>query len=146
MVLKYWPLIWSALVRKPAEGLQTFLAVAAGFTLLALMIGMNLTARDMLEHSRRDLLIIDTRFYDPNGGPQGLPLAIGEQVERLDGVRAVTPYRWLNGYHVDAHQGIVSTELVASGIGLALVLALLGSLPPAMRAGRLPVIQALRAQ
>jgi putative ABC transport system permease protein len=41
---------------------------------------------------------------------------------------------------------VVSTQLVASGIVLALLLALLGSLPPAMRAGRLPVIQALRAQ
>jgi putative ABC transport system permease protein len=41
---------------------------------------------------------------------------------------------------------VVSTRLVASGIVLALLLALLGSLPPAMRAGRLPVIQALRAQ
>ena len=45
--MKYWPLIWSALVRKPVEGLLTFLAVAAGFTLLSLMIGMNLTTRDI---------------------------------------------------------------------------------------------------
>jgi ABC-type lipoprotein release transport system permease subunit len=41
---------------------------------------------------------------------------------------------------------VIATQRVASGIVLALVLALLGSLPPAMRAGRLPVIQALRAQ
>jgi putative ABC transport system permease protein len=41
---------------------------------------------------------------------------------------------------------VVSTRLVATGILLALVLALLGSLPPALRAGRLQVIQALRAQ
>jgi putative ABC transport system permease protein len=114
MVLKYWPLIWSALIRKPAEGLLTFLAVAAGFTLLALMIGMNLTTRDMLEHARRDLLIVDTRFYDPNGGPQGLPLAIGEQIGSLAGVRAVTPYRWLSGYHVDPHQSF-SVRMVGPG-------------------------------
>jgi putative ABC transport system permease protein len=41
---------------------------------------------------------------------------------------------------------VVSTRLVATGILLALVLALLGSLPPALRAARLQVIQALRAQ
>ena len=112
--MKYWPLIWSALLRKPAEGLLTFLAVATGFMLLSLMIGMNLTTRDMLQHARRDLLIIDNRFYDPNGGPQGLPLAMAEQVARLPGVRAVTPYHWLNGYHVDPHQGL-SVRLVDPG-------------------------------
>jgi putative ABC transport system permease protein len=41
---------------------------------------------------------------------------------------------------------LVSTGLAASGIAWALLLALLGSLPPALRAGRLQVIQALRAQ
>lgn len=40
---------------------------------------------------------------------------------------------------------LVSPRLAAGGIGLALALALLGSLPPAIRAGRLQVIQALRA-
>jgi len=41
---------------------------------------------------------------------------------------------------------LVSARLAASGIAWALLLALVGSLPPAMRAGRLQVIQALRAQ
>jgi putative ABC transport system permease protein len=113
-VMKYWPLIWSALLRKPAEGLLTFLAVAAGFTLLALMIGMNLTTRQILDHARKDLLIIDTRFYDP-AGPQGLPLAVGGQVARLDGVRAIAGYRWLSGYHVNPHRGL-SVRLVDPGM------------------------------
>jgi putative ABC transport system permease protein len=43
-----------------------------------------------------------------------LPLAIGEQIERLAGVRGVTGYRWLNGYHVDAHQGL-SVRMVNPG-------------------------------
>jgi putative ABC transport system permease protein len=40
---------------------------------------------------------------------------------------------------------LVSPGLALSGIALALLLALLGSLPPAIRAGGLQVIQALRA-
>jgi len=40
---------------------------------------------------------------------------------------------------------LVSSRLVASSIALALILALVGSVPPAVRAGRLQVIQALRA-
>ena len=76
IALKYWPLIWSALARKPAEGLLTFLAVAAGFTLLSLMISMNLTAREVVAHSRMDRLFVDPLFEGPSG-PGGLPLAIG---------------------------------------------------------------------
>jgi putative ABC transport system permease protein len=40
---------------------------------------------------------------------------------------------------------LVSGRLAASGVALALLLALLGSLPPALRAARLQIIQALRA-
>jgi putative ABC transport system permease protein len=112
--LKYWPLIWSALARKPAEGLLTFLAVAAGFTLLALMISMNLTAREIVAHSRMDRLFVDPLF-DGSSGPGGLPLAIGEQIAQMDGVLAVAGSRWLGGYHVDPHDS-VGIRTVTSGM------------------------------
>src|ERR1700733_531256 len=88
IALKYWPLIWSALARKPAEGLLTFLEVASGFTLLSLMISMNLTAREVVAHSRMDRLFVDPLFEGPSG-PGGLPLAIGEQIAQMDGVLGV---------------------------------------------------------
>ena len=103
--MKYWPLIWSALARKPAEGLLTVLAVAAGFTLLSLMISMNLTARDIVAHTRMDRLFVDPLF-NGDSGPGGLPLAIGEQIAQMDGVRSVAGSRWLGGYHVDPHAGV----------------------------------------
>ena len=103
--MKYWPLIWSALARKPAEGLLTVLAVAAGFTLLSLMISMNLTARDIVAHTRTDRLFVDPLF-NGDSGPGGLPLAIGEQIAQMHGVRSVAGSRWLGGYHVDPHDGV----------------------------------------
>jgi putative ABC transport system permease protein len=105
IALKYWPLIWSALARKPVEGLLTFLAVAAGFTLLSLMISMNLTARDILVHTRMDRLFVYPLFND-SPGPGGLPLAIGEQIAHMDGVLGVAGSRWLGGYHVDPHNSV----------------------------------------
>ncbi|HEV2702403.1 MAG TPA: FtsX-like permease family protein [Steroidobacteraceae bacterium] len=90
------------MARKPAEGLLTFLAVAAGFTLLSLMISMNLTAREILDHSRMDRLSVYALFNDPSG-PGGLPLAIGDQIAHMDGVVGVAASRWLGGYHVDPH-------------------------------------------
>ncbi len=112
--MKYWPLIWSALARKPAEGLLTVLAVAAGFTLLSLMISMNLAARDIVAHSRMDRLFVDPLF-NGDSGPGGLPLAIGEQIAQMDGVRSVAGSRWLGGYHVDPHAG-VSIRTVTSAM------------------------------
>jgi putative ABC transport system permease protein len=114
IVLKYWPLIWSALARRPAEGLLTFLAVAAGFTLLSLMISMNLTARDVVAHSRMDRLFVDPLF-EGTSGPGGLPLAIGEQIAQMDGVLAVAGRRWMGGYHVDPHNS-VGIMTVSSGM------------------------------
>jgi len=115
--LKYWPLIWSALARKPAEGLLTVLAVAAGFTLLSLMISMNLTARDIVAHTRMDRLFVDPLF-NGDAGPGGLPLAIGEQIAQMDGVRSVAGSRWLGGYHVDPHAG-VGIRMVTSAMRTA---------------------------
>jgi putative ABC transport system permease protein len=112
--LKYWPLIWSALARKPAEGLLTLLAVAAGFTLLSLMISMNLTARDIMAHTRQDRLLVYALFNDPSG-PGGLPLAIGQQIAQMDGVQGVAASRWLGGYHVDPHNS-VGIHTVDSGV------------------------------
>lgn len=103
--MKYWPLIWSALARKPAEALLTLFGVATAFTLLALMISINLTTRTLMDHVPLDQLMILGRFPDA-AGRQGLPLAMGEQLARIAGVRAVAPYRFLGGYHVDAHQSL----------------------------------------
>jgi putative ABC transport system permease protein len=112
--LKYWPLIWSALARKPAEGLLTFFGVATAFTLLALMISMNLTTRQLLNHVPLNHLMVFGRFPDAVGR-QGMPLAMGEQLSRMEGVRAVGPYRFLGGYHVDQHQSL-GVRLVDPGM------------------------------
>lgn len=113
MKLKYWPLIWSALARKPTEGLLTFFAVSSGFTLLALMISMNVTTRELLDHVPNDRLIVDARFPSPTG-PSGLPLAMAGQLARLEGIREVAPNRFLGGYHVDPHQSL-GIRMVDSG-------------------------------
>ncbi len=112
--MKYWPLIWSALVRKPAEGLLTFLAVAAGFTLLSLMISMNLTARQILDHNRLDRLLVYPLFGSASQ-LGGLPLAVGEQIAQIPAVLAVAGTRWLGGYHVDPHQSL-SVRMVDRGM------------------------------
>ena len=39
--MKYFPLVWAALTRKPARAILTLLAMTVAFTLVGLMIGMS---------------------------------------------------------------------------------------------------------
>ena len=88
-------------------------------------------------------------------GYQPLPLALSVLIETLGlallGALAGVGAAWLlfNGKHVVQARNVfdlsVSPRLVALGIAWALALALLGGLPPAIRAARRSVTDALRA-
>jgi putative ABC transport system permease protein len=85
--LKYLPLIWSAICRKPAESVLTLLAVTVAFMLFGLMIGLQGMYQTVVDSARMDRLLIFARY--PDGSPNGMPLAMEEQVAHIDGVRAV---------------------------------------------------------
>src|SRR6202021_1236320 len=88
--VKYWPLVWSALWRKPAEAILIWLAVTVSFALFALMVGLHATYDRLIENSRLDRLYVDARF--PSASPTGvlLPFAARDQIARLDGVAAAS--------------------------------------------------------
>lgn len=109
--MKYLPLVWSALWRKPSESVLTFLAITAAFTLLSVMIGINLTVRQLVERAPMDRLWIEDRFHSPIG----FPMALGAKLARMDGVTAVAASHGFSGYHVDPHHP-VSIELVNEGM------------------------------
>ena len=50
--MKYLPLVWAAVMRKPARAILTLLSVMLAFTLFGLTIGMNATF-DKLQGRRR---------------------------------------------------------------------------------------------
>jgi putative ABC transport system permease protein len=100
--VKYLPLVWSALWRKPAECLLTFLAITAAFTLLSVMIGINLTVRQLVERAPMDRLWVGARFNTTSG----FPMALGTKLARMDGVTAVAASHWFSGYHVDPHNPV----------------------------------------
>jgi putative ABC transport system permease protein len=52
--LKYFPLIWAALWRKPAEFVLTLLSVTAAFTLFGTMVGFKNRVQSLVEASRQD--------------------------------------------------------------------------------------------
>jgi putative ABC transport system permease protein len=102
--VKYFPLVWSALRRKPAEAVLAWLAVTAAFTLFGLMVGLQATYDHLIESSRMDRLDVNARF--PSASPDGvlLPVALRGQIARIKGVAAVGAYYWLWGHYQNPHK------------------------------------------
>jgi putative ABC transport system permease protein len=102
--VKYFPLVWAALWRKPVESILIWLAVTVTFTLFGLMVGLHATYDRLIEHSRMDRLYVNARF--PSASPTGilLPFALRDQIAQVPGVSAVSTVHYLRGYVRDPHQ------------------------------------------
>jgi putative ABC transport system permease protein len=102
--VKYWPLVWSALWRKPAEAILVWLAVTVSFALFGLMVGLHATYDQLIENARLDRLYVNARF--PSASPTGvlLPFAARDQIERVKGVAAASAVYYLWGYYQDPHK------------------------------------------
>jgi putative ABC transport system permease protein len=90
--MKYVPLVWAAVMRKPARAVLTLLSVMLAFTLFGLTIGMNATFTELQAQARADRIFSGSRF----GGP--LPIAMERQIESIPGVALVASSNNLFGY------------------------------------------------
>jgi len=90
-------------MRKPVEAILIWLAVTASFTLFGLMLGLHAAYDRLIESSRMDRLDVNARF--PSASPDGIlmPIALRNQLARIEGVSAVGAYYWLWGYYQDPH-------------------------------------------
>ena len=95
--MKYFPLIWAAIARRPARAILTLLSVMIAFTLFGLTIGMNVLFNQVAANARMDRIYTDARF----GGSMGMPMAAAEEMKRLPGVAEVGGQGFVNGYHSD---------------------------------------------
>jgi len=102
--MKYLPLVWAALMRKPAEAILICLAVTAAFTLFGSMLGLRATYDRIVASARMDRLETDPRFPVTNG--LRLPMAMRERIARMDGVTAVGSLYLLRGYFQDPHNTV----------------------------------------
>jgi putative ABC transport system permease protein len=93
--MKYLPLVWSSVMRKPARAILTVLSVMLAFTLFGLTIGMNATFAELKAQARADRIFSGSRF----GGP--LPIAMARQIQSIPGVALVASSNNLLGYITD---------------------------------------------
>ena len=99
--MKYFPLVWAALWRKPARTILTFLAAAAAFTLFGLAIGVNATYAGFVARARADQVYINPRFEGV------LTLAQKSRIARMEDVRAIGVSDFFVGSYRDPRNQVV---------------------------------------
>ncbi len=93
--MKYLPLLWAGLWRKPTRTILTMLSIVVAFVLFGILSGIDAGFAQTLVASRQDRLFTDSRFGAP------MQIAYAQQIARVPGVAVVAPRRGLVGYYRD---------------------------------------------
>jgi putative ABC transport system permease protein len=96
--MKYIPLVWAAIMRKPARAILTLLSVMIAFTLFGLTIGMNATFARAEAEAKDNRIYVNPRF---GGALTGLSVARAQEIARIPGVSDVGYANYIPGYHAD---------------------------------------------
>ena len=98
--MKYFPLVWAALWRKPAHTILTLLSVSMAFTLFGVMIGFNASVNRIVNGAFPDRIYVYSRFGNGPGG-YTMPLAYKDQILRLPGIARIGYRGVVPGYYRD---------------------------------------------
>jgi putative ABC transport system permease protein len=98
--VKYLPLLWAGLWRKPTRTILTLLSIVVAFVLFGILSGIDAGFEQSLKASRLDRLFTDPRFGAP------MQIAYAEQIARVPGVAVVAPRRGLGGFYQDPKNGM----------------------------------------
>ena len=102
--MKYLPLIWSGIWRKPGRTILIFLQVAVAFVLFGVLQGLKTGIRHAVDAARADLLIVHGRqdFIF-----SGLPLGLLEQIRSVPGIKLVAPVELFGSYYQKPENGML---------------------------------------
>jgi putative ABC transport system permease protein len=100
--MKYLPLIWAGLRRKPARSIFTLLSVVVAFLLFGMLQGLNAGFEKVIADQHLDRLLTDPRV--PGGAP--MPIADVPLIERVPGVTAVAPRAVFFGTYQQPKNGV----------------------------------------
>src|SRR5438132_11923060 len=100
--MKYFPLVWYGLRRKPARTWLAFVQIAVAFVLFGVLQGFDASVQRMIAETDADMLTVQSR-----GGNFDLPVAYFERLERLNGVLAVNHETYSNGKYQNSSQELL---------------------------------------
>jgi putative ABC transport system permease protein len=101
--VKYLPLVWSGLWRKPGRTILIFLQVSVAFALFGVLQGLKTGVAHAVAAARADLLIVHSRL---SLIMQPLPYGLLEEVRTVPGVKLAIPVELSEGTYQKPDQGI----------------------------------------
>ncbi|HEY6824184.1 MAG TPA: ABC transporter permease [Steroidobacteraceae bacterium] len=101
--MKYLPLIWSGLWRKPGRTILVFLQVSVAFALFGVLQGLKTGVAHAVAAARADLLLVHSRL---SLIMQPLPYGLLEQIRTVPGVKLAIPVELTSGTYQRPDQGV----------------------------------------
>ena len=104
--MRFLPLIWSGIWRKPGRTILIFLQVGVAFALFGVLQGMKTGVDELIGRARADLLLV----HGSLSLIDRLPLGLLEQIKSTPGVKVVVPVELSGGMYQkpDQQVGIVA--------------------------------------
>jgi putative ABC transport system permease protein len=115
--MKFLPLIWFGIWRKPARTALVLLQVTVAFALFGVLQGMKTGVDEAIARSRADLLMV---FPNAFGG-KPLPIAYLERLRAIPGVKSVTYADGILGTYQKPDQPVYVLGIEGSDTWLTLV-------------------------
>jgi putative ABC transport system permease protein len=98
--MKWLPLLWAALRRKPARSLFTLLSLVIAFLMIGIMTGVSARIDEVIASAQPNKIVVNARFG------AWIPVAYAEQIARLDGVTDISVGAVLGGTYQRPDNGI----------------------------------------
>jgi putative ABC transport system permease protein len=95
--MKFLPLIWSGIWRKPGRAILVFLQVCVAFALFGVLQGLKTGVEHVVGETRADLLLV----HGSLSLIDALPLSLLEDIKRVPGVKTAAPVELLGATYQD---------------------------------------------
>jgi putative ABC transport system permease protein len=97
--MKFLPLIWNGLWRKPARTLLTLFSIVVAFILFGLLQGVESAFSQIIGQQKLDRMFVDSRFQQP------IPLVYKQQIEKVKGITKITEIHFVGGFFREQSNG-----------------------------------------
>ncbi|MGE3332363.1 MAG: ABC transporter permease [Rhodospirillaceae bacterium] len=94
--MKFLPLVWAGLWRKPIRTTLTVLSLVFAFMLFGMLRSVDAGFDNLVASAPEDRISTNPRFF-----PQAMPVAYADQIAKMEGVTDVGYQTFLNGYYRD---------------------------------------------
>src|ERR1700704_2470019 len=104
--MKFLPLIWSGIWRKPGRAILIFLQVCVAFALFGVLQGLKSGVEHVIQEARADLLLV----HGSLSLMDSLPLSLLERIKSVPGVKTVVPVELFGAIYQNPSQklGVVA--------------------------------------